>query len=218
MNKNKRPFRIGFFIDGFTFYKVNSYYKYYHERHSRICFAGLRNFVLRQVQPFCPKNRGIIFEGHYYHSKKSPNINPSNNSNEGLKRFEEKLLEVGFQIHYPGNDINFKKAGNADLINDLKMYAMFQEIDIVVLLSTQGFYSHVAEFLKNQKIPLFLLGWNFSYTSANNTTFWKTDVELRQNAFRYIPMEEIINSPKKQKITRTLFLDQRKNFPKHHTL
>lgn len=210
MKEKKHPFRIGFFIDGFTFYKVNYYYKHYHEQHSRICFAGLRNFVMKQVRPYCPPNRPIVLEAHYYHAKTNPHFRNPNRIDEGLNRFEERLLEEGFKIHYPGNDFNNKKNGNADLINDLKMYALFQEIDIAVLLSTQGFYSNVAATLKTQKIPLFLLGWNFSYTNENNTIFWKTDVELRQRAFQYIAMEKIMNSPNQNKISRSLFVSSKK--------
>ena len=96
------------------------------------------------------------------------------------------------------------------------MYALFQEIDIAVLLSTQGFYSNVAATLKTQKIPLFLLGWNFSYTNENNTIFWKTDVELRQRAFQYIAMEKIMNSPNQNKISRSLFVSSKKR--RNHNL
>ena len=37
--------RIGIFYDGYYFYKVSNYYKYEHDRRSRISIAGLHDFI-----------------------------------------------------------------------------------------------------------------------------------------------------------------------------
>ena len=194
MPKTQKPFRIGFFIDGFTLHKVNHYYKYYHKCHSHISFSGLRNFVMKQVKPYCPKNKSLILEGHYYHSRKNPAYDNECPFNTSLERFEEKLLDQGIQMHYPNAPLDWKTSGNSDLINDIKMYAMFQEIDIVVLLSTQGFYAETAKMLREQKIPLILLGWNFSYPKNQKLILWKTDIDLKNYAFQYIAMEKIMDN------------------------
>jgi hypothetical protein len=37
------PFRVGIFIDGFTFRKVNEYYRIHDSHHSPIDFMGLKH-------------------------------------------------------------------------------------------------------------------------------------------------------------------------------
>lgn len=203
-----RPFRIGFFIDGFTFRKVNDYYLNQHTAKSRICLSGLRNFVLHKVKRHCPKERPIVLEGHYYHASADPYRNGE--ASEGLKRFEKNLRALGFQTHYPASGVNWHKRGNADLISDMAMFSLFQEIDIAVLVSTQGFYAESARILRQRKIPLILLGWNFNYTNSKTLVRWKTDVSLRERAAEYVAMEKIMDEPSKSKEAADLFVAKKK--------
>ena len=41
--------RIGIFYDGYYFYKISNYYKYEHERKSRISISGLHEFIRNEV-------------------------------------------------------------------------------------------------------------------------------------------------------------------------
>lgn len=208
MIDSDRPFRIGMFIDGFTFQKVNNFYLHFHWVRSRIKLSGLRNFVMHQVRGLCPAGKPMVMEAHYYH----PYLDPAKDGGktyEGSRRFGERLQENGIQMHYLSRWIDFRSQGNCDLINDIRMFASFDEIDVVVLVTTQGFYADVAKMLQKQQIPLYLLGWNFDYTDSKTSFHWRTDSCLRERASRYFPMDQVMECRPGNSAARQLFLSQK---------
>lgn len=208
MSDMERPFRIGLFIDGFTFQKVNNYYLHFHWARSRIRISGLRNFVMHQVRHLCPAGRPMVLEAHYYHPHQDP-AKAGGKVFEGSRRFEERLQENGIQMHYLSQWVDCRSQGNSDLINDIRMFASFEEIDVVVLVSTQGFYADVAKMLQKREIPLYLLGWNFDYSDAETSFHWRTDSCLRERAARYFPMEQVMDYSPENLDAKSLFLSHK---------
>ncbi len=202
LSQSSKAFRIGLFIDGYTLRKVNDYYLNFHSVRSRIHLAGLQNFILHQVRKSCPTDRSIVFEGHYYH------MYTENKNGDKLGKFEKCLRDCGLQVHYPAAYFDFTKCGNSDLINDLSMFSLFQEIDVAVLVTTQGFYANAVKMLKSRKIPFLLLGWDLCYKKNENTVHWRTDSILKGYADKYYAMEQIMADPFKKSFIRNLFVKQ----------
>lgn len=206
---SQNPFRVGFFIDGFTFHKASDYYLNYHSAKSRISVAGIKSYLLHKARQLIPEQRSIVLEAHYYH----PHENPVDNElqSKGVIKFEKQLTDIGFQFHYRTKNAPVFSRGNSDLINDLKMLVHFEAIQLAILVTTQGFYVDTAKLFKQQGIPLVVAGWDFDYTLTEPAceVHWRTDSQLREQAAEYIPLEQVMDLSAKHMKTQTLFLSHR---------
>ncbi len=203
-------FRIGFFVDGFTFRKANDFYLHHHFARSRISAEGLKSFLLRQLQHYVPRGSSVSIEAHYYH----PHPNPAESDYkrfEGVLNFEEHLQQCGFQFHYRAKNSESFIHGNTDLISDMKMLAHFEEIQLAVLVSTQGFYTDVAKFLRQHDIPLVLAGFDFSYHSLEQQreVHWHTDNCLKEEAVEYFALEKVMEQAATSNKYQSLFVNNR---------
>ena len=65
--------RIGIFYDGYYFYKVSNYYKYEHEKKSRISISGLHDFIRNEVASLTKNNirQCRIIDAHYFKGRSS---------------------------------------------------------------------------------------------------------------------------------------------------
>ncbi|HHX15800.1 MAG TPA: NYN domain-containing protein [Fibrobacter sp.] len=204
MDKAKN-FNVGLFIDGYTFKKVNEYYRYHHSRQSCIDFRGFKNWVTHTVRQFFKVEKGLHLEAHYYH----PYENPDQNApiqHIGTYRFENKLIEAGIQMHY--NNVPSKQKPNLDLIDDAIMFSMYKKIDVAVLVSTQGQFAKLPCQLKRLGVPMVLLGWNFEYPGNQYVVKWHTDFVLKEKSFHYIAMDKVMekeNDAQESAITTQMF-------------
>src|SRR5574344_285150 len=156
-------FPVGLFIDGFTFRKVNEYYKIHHVRHSCINFIGFRQWVKREVlHVFHPAGCCVALEAHYYHPFEDPRKGGSVHY-AGTLQLENRLAEAGIQMHY--NAVNGESAlkPNPDLIDDALIFAAYHKIKAAVLVTTQGQYASLPSDLRRLGVSTILLGWNFEY-------------------------------------------------------
>lgn len=202
------PFRIGFFIDGFTFHKASDYYLHHHFARSRINIAGLKSFLMQCLREYIPKGASVTMEAHYYHPHENP-ADSNYNKSCGVYKFEEHLKELGFDFHYkPKNSAPYAH-GNQELINDLKMFAHFEEIQLALLVTTQGFYVDSARFLRKHNIPLLLAGWDFNYVTEGHEIHWHTDHLLRKQAIRYFALEQVMERAACSKKIQNLFVNNR---------
>lgn len=190
-NQDVSPLRVGVFIDGFTFRKVNEYYRVHHTRHSPINFVGLKNWINHEVIKLFKPQGLIHMESHYYHPYEDPRES-GNKRYMGTLQFENRLVEAGIQMHYSSMDLTELKRPNPDLMDDAVIFAMYKKIDVAVLLSTQGQYASLPPQLKTMGVPTILLGWNFEYPAANYMVKWHTDALLRERSSHYVPMEKVM--------------------------
>ena len=206
MQNSVNPFRVSIFIDGYTFLKVNNYYLRHHAAKSRIFLPGLYHFILFEVRKRLQKKVPLIIDKHYYHVHTAEHNNINSVIQQKEDNFKNFLQKFGYQIHYPTSYVNFAKNPNYDLINDLAMFSLYKSMDMVVLVSTQGFYANTVKILKQRNIPVLLLGWNFNYKSKENLVRWKTDFSLKENVTAYFPMEKIMDNYETDKIVRGMFI------------
>jgi hypothetical protein len=183
-------YRIGFFIDGFTLKRVNEYYRYYHPYRSRLDFKGLKSWVKAEAAQVFRTRGSVSMEAHYYHPYKDPKTRGWHTP--GILRFEQQIAEAGIEIHYSENYLESQFNPNMSLMDDAVVFASYHKVDAIVLLTTQGQYSTLPQRVAPYKVPVLLLGWNFSYVRNNAVVTWKTDSALKDRASYYVPMEEIV--------------------------
>ncbi|MBO7059695.1 MAG: NYN domain-containing protein [Fibrobacter sp.] len=185
-------FRIGFFIDGFTLKRVNEYYRFYHPYKSRLNFKGLKSWVKAEaVQVFHPKGR-VSMEAHYYHPYKDPKTRGWHTT--GILRFEQQIAEAGMQVHYSENHLDNQYNPNMALLDDAVVFSCYHKLDAIVLLSTQGQYATLPERVARFKVPVLLLGWNFSYLKNDALVTWRTDMELKDRSSYYVAMDKVVEN------------------------
>ncbi|MFA6622979.1 MAG: NYN domain-containing protein [Fibrobacteraceae bacterium] len=207
------PFPVGLFIDGFTFRKVNEYYRIHHTRHTCIDFTGFRHWVKEEaLKVFHP--RGLIeLEAHYYHPFGNPR-HSGDLGHAGTLQLERKLKIAGIQMHYNAGNAESVSKPNSDLMDDALIFAAYHKIKAVVLVTTQGQFAELPLDLRRLGVSTLLLGWNFEYPGPGTdyTIRWHTDSKLKERAAHYIAMDRIMGEEKKQPpdaSVESLFLSSR---------
>lgn len=191
MNSQKH-LRVLLLVDGFTLKKVNEYYWKHHPFHTKLDFRGIRNWAKREaLRVFAPGKRQALMECHYYHPDKNPHMY---GRTHGMTCFERELRFAGFQIHYCEQVAPEGIKPNMALLEDALLFASYQKMDVVVLLSTQGQYAPLPDRLRMMGLPLLLLGWNFSYRAQERYVVWKTDPGLQALSTYYVAMEQVADS------------------------
>lgn len=189
-----KALRIGFFLDGYTLKKVNEYYKVHHRFHSNVDFRGLKNWVQMQAYKYFGEScNPIEMETHYYHPYRNPHI--YGRSVEGVLKLEHELRSAGIQVHYSDHEVETGQLGpNLGLMEDALLFASYNKMQAVVLLSTQGQFAPLPDRLRLMGIPTMLLGWNFIYPKKSRTVRWKTDTCLRRSCSCYFAMEKVMDT------------------------
>jgi len=177
-----------FCIDGFSFKRINDFYRYEHKRHSRLNIASMETFLryemTRRLDWNCsPDNLDI--EKHFYH--------PSDAKNSMLK-FEGKLIDCGYNIHYSQRANALKPHPNNNIFPDWLIAMELRKYDIFVLLTTQGQYAGTFRITKRHGIKTLLIGWDSPCMNSTGwDTCWKTDKNLIGYANIYCPLEKMLN-------------------------
>ena len=98
------------------------------------------------------------------------------------------------QVHYSENYLDNQLNPNMALVDDAVVFSCYHKINAIVLLSTQGQYAILPQRVSRYKIPVLLLGWDFSYLKNNELVNWKTDNALKDRASYYVAMEKVVEN------------------------
>jgi hypothetical protein len=189
-----------FCIDGFSFKRINDFYKYEHKRRSRLNIAALESYLRYEIArrfDFPSDSESISFEKHFYHPSQNPRSGFYKNSiNDAIFKFESSLLSANYAVHYSQRASILEPKPNENLFTDLVVATQLKKIDIFILLSTQGQHVNILRQMKHCHIPSILIGWNASCkNSSGEDSRWKTDRVLCEFASTYCPLERILNMP-----------------------
>lgn len=200
-------FKIGLFVDGFTLRKVNEYYRFQNPDCNGINLLGLKNWVAAQASRYFWPNRPLEMMSHYYHPYRNPELD-NDYRHRNIMHFADEIVKAGFSVHFASLDYAHSLCPNMALKEDALLYAQYNQLDALVLVSTQGQFGGLPSTLLKQKIPTLLLGWNFKYTNNDRTIHWHTDQNLRHESTYYIPMERIMDKEKASRdvLAQDLFL------------
>lgn len=214
MNNNKM-LRIALFIDGTFFSKVNTYYRYYHERGSNINFTGLAEYIREEVslQENVQKQYCQIVESHWFRGrfsttqleKRFPEKEERFKQMTNERRLDDLLMYQGITQHsYPiqfnpkTNHVNEK---GIDVWLSIEAYelAVQKGFDVMILLAGDGDYVPLIRKVNSLGTRVMVLGWNFEYETVNNfgksfKNITRTSNSLIEECSYPISMDEKIDS------------------------
>ncbi|AEF86111.1 cold shock protein [Treponema primitia ZAS-2] len=208
--------RIGIFYDGYYFYKVSNYYKYEHERKSRISITGLHEFIRHEIagltgikdKRFCQ-----IIDAHYF--KGRPYARDLGEKVQSERVFDDILMRENIVSHYlplryNGDSSSMQEKG-IDVWLALEAYelAIYKKFDILVLVAGDGDYVPLVRKLTTLGTQVMLISWDFSYYNENGViTETKTSRQLLEEVFYPISMHEYINNNDNEIIDNLFVLEK----------
>jgi len=186
---NLNVLRIGIFYDGYYFYKISNYYKYEHEKKSRISISGLHDFIRSEVAALT--NTDIrqcrIIDAHYFKGRSSAKELGEKVQSERV--FEDILMRENIVSHYLPlrfGDNNTVQEKGIDVWLALEAYelAIYKHFDILVLVAGDGDYVPLVRKLHTVGTQVMLICWDFSYHNENGDVVeTKTSRQLQEEVF-----------------------------------
>jgi uncharacterized LabA/DUF88 family protein/cold shock CspA family protein len=209
--------RIGIFYDGYYFYKVSNYYKYAHERKSRISISGLHDFIRNEIASIM-KIGDIrhcqIIDAHYFKGRSSAKEMGEKVQSERI--FEDILMRENIVTHYLPlrySENNTWQEKGIDVWLALEAYelAIYKKFDTLVLVAGDGDYIPLVRKLNTLGTRVMLICWDYSYYNENGAIAeTRTSRQLLDEVLYPIPMNERINKYPASDIINDLFVREKK--------
>jgi len=207
--------RIGIFYDGYYFYKISNYYKYEHEKKSRISISGLHEFIRNEVAKLTDMDirRCQIIDAHYFKGRSLARDMGEKVQSERV--FEDILMRENIVSHYLplriGGDGAFFQEKGIDVWLALEAYelAIYKHFDILVLIAGDGDYVPLVRKLHTLGTQVMLICWDFSYHNEHGDIVeTKTSRQLLSEVFFPVPMSQRINQDSGEHV-ESLFVPER---------
>jgi len=207
--------RIGIFYDGYYFYKISNYYKYEHERKSRISISGLHEFIRNEVATLTDMDirRCQIIDAHYFKGRSLARDMGEKVQSERV--FEDILMRENIVSHYLplrfGGDGGVAQEKGIDVWLALEAYelAIYKHFDILVLIAGDGDYVPLVRKLHTLGTQVMLICWDFSYHNENGDVVeTKTSRQLFSEVFFPVQMSQKINQSENEYV-ENLFVTER---------
>jgi uncharacterized LabA/DUF88 family protein len=176
--------KIAFFIDGTFFLKINSYFRYHHERKSTISFGGLWEFVRDEFSKLesLDKRYCQVVDSHWFRGRYSTNqLERKYTENMHLRAYitNERKLDDMFMYsnmiphYYPLLVDSLTGEALEDGIKvkfALEAYDLTVQnhYDVVVLIAGDSAYVPLIRKLNSMGTRVMVLGWDFSYSSTTS--------------------------------------------------
>jgi len=206
--------RIGIFYDGYYFYKVSNYYKYEHEKKSRISISGLHDFIRSEVASLTKTDirQCRIIDAHYFKGRSSARELGEKVQSERV--FEDILMRENIVSHYLPlrfGDNNVAQEKGIDVWLALEAYelAIYKHFDILVLVAGDGDYVPLVRKLHSVGTQVMLICWDFSYHNENGDIVeTKTSRQLQEEVFFPVHMQQRIEQNNNEYI-KDLFVPEK---------
>ena len=165
--------RIGIFYDGYYFYKISNYFKYEHEKKSRISISGLHEFIRNEVatQTDMDIRKCQIIDAHYFKGRSLAKDQGEKVQNERV--FEDILMRENIVSHYlplrltADGHVSQEKGIDVWLALEAYELAIYKRFDILVLIAGDGDYVPLVRKLHTLGTQVMLICWDFSYHNEN---------------------------------------------------
>jgi uncharacterized LabA/DUF88 family protein/cold shock CspA family protein len=189
--------RIGIFYDGYYFYKVSNYYKYEHDKKSRISISGLHDFIRSEIAALTETDvrqcRSI--DAHYFKGRSSAKELGEKVQSERV--FEDILMRENIVSHYLplrfGEHTIQEKGIDVWLALEAYELAVYKHFDVLVLVAGDGDYVPLVRKLHTVGTQVMLICWDFSYHNENGDVVeTKTSRQLQEEVFFSVPMHQRI--------------------------
>jgi cold shock CspA family protein/uncharacterized LabA/DUF88 family protein len=206
--------RIGIFYDGYYFYKISNYYKYEHEKKSRISISGLHEFIRSEVALLTKADirQCQIIDAHYFKGRSSARNLGEKVQSE--RTFEDILMRENIVTHYLPlrfvENNTFQEKG-IDVWLALEAYelSIYKHFDILVLVAGDGDYVPLVRKLHTLGAQVILVSWDFTFHNENGDLVeTKTSRQLLDEVFHPILMHQRIEQNNSDYI-KNLFVQDR---------
>ena len=206
--------RIGIFYDGYYFYKVSNYYKYEHEKKSRISISGLHNFIRSEIAALTKVDirQCQIIDAHYFKGRSSAKELGEKVQSERV--FEDILMRENIVSHYLPlrySDNNVVQEKGIDVWLALEAYelAIHKRFDILVLVAGDGDYVPLVRKLHTLGTQVMLICWDFSYhNESGGVVETKTSWQLQEEVFYPVQMHQRMEQGNDE-YTKELFVPEK---------
>lgn len=165
--------RTALFIDGGYFDEVSRFYKFQHQRASRISVDGLQDFVKSTVadrekvdQSYCQ-----VVESHYFRGRFSAEATDAAGKLRDQAAFDEVLIRAGIVQHYLPLITTVQgrpRERGIDVWLSLEAYdlAVHKRFDVLALVACDGDYVPLVRKLSGIGTRTLLLAWDCQYDYA----------------------------------------------------
>jgi cold shock CspA family protein/uncharacterized LabA/DUF88 family protein len=207
---------LGIFYDGYYFYKISNYYKYEHEKKSRISISGLHEFIRNEVAIMTNMDmrQCQIIDAHYFKGRSSARELGEKVQSE--RAFEDILMRENIVTHYLPlryNENNVAHEKGIDVWLALEAYelAIYKHFDILVLVAGDGDYVPLVRKLHTLGAQVMLISWDFTFHNENGDIVeTKTSRQLLEEVFYPVLMSQRIDQNNNTYI-KNLFVPERYN-------
>jgi uncharacterized LabA/DUF88 family protein/cold shock CspA family protein len=212
--------RIGIFYDGYYFYKVSNYYKYEHERKSRISISGLHDFIRSETASILKIDdirHCQIIDAHYFKGRSSAKEMGEKVQSERI--FEDILMRENIVTHYLPlrfSENNTWQEKGIDVWLALEAYelAIYKRFDVLVLVAGDGDYVPLVRKLNTLGTQVMLISWNYSYYNESGViSETRTSRQLLEEVLYPVVMNERIDREPVSEIVEHLFVRDKREFP-----
>jgi cold shock CspA family protein/uncharacterized LabA/DUF88 family protein len=206
--------RIGIFYDGYYFYKVSNYYKYEHEKKSRISISGLHEFIRSEVasQTRLDMRQCQIIDAHYFKGRSSAKELGEKVQSERI--FEDILMRENIVTHYlplryTENNVAQEKGIDVWLALEAYELAIYKHFNILVLVAGDGDYVPLVRKLHTLGTQVMLICWDFSYhNERGDMVETRTSRHLLEEVFYPVQMHQKVEQNSNEFI-KNLFVQDR---------
>lgn len=208
--------RVAVFYDGGYLNEVSNFYKFYHEKQSRVSIYGIHSFIRQQVSSFegVDERRVQVVEAHYFRGRFSAEAADQAGKLKAERLFDDVLIRAGVVQHYlPVDERSFRpQEKGIDVWLSLEAFdlAVHKKLDVVALLACDGDYVPLVRKLNGIGTRVLLLAWDFKYTMPDGTDRETRTSRALINEVTYpAMMQEIVDQAmeKKDGSVDILFID-----------
>lgn len=210
---NPKMLRVALFIDGAFFMKVNTFYRYYHDRRTNINFSGLTNFIREEVAKYENQDSRYvqITEAHWFRGRYSTVQLEKKYPDDGF-RFQQMINERKLDDLFMYQNIiqhvypvqvdpktGLANEKGIDVWLSLEAYelAVLKNYDVMVLLAGDSDYVPLIRKINGLGTRVMMLGWDIEYETTNSVgkTFrvvTRTSQSLIEECSYPVMMDKII--------------------------
>ncbi len=201
--------RISVFFDGGYFDEVSKFYKFQHQRGSRLNVNGMMEFIRHQVA----EQEGVdpcycqVVESHYFRGRFSTDSAIQAGKLEDERRFDEVLMRAGIIQHYLPIDETATRIieKGIDVWLSLEAFdlAVHKQFEVLALIGCDGDYAPLVRKLNGLGVRVMVLAWDFSYEfewqGQRRRKETRTSAELIRVATYPVMMNDIIEDHARQR-------------------
>ena len=209
--------RIGIFYDGNFFARVSDYYRYYHDRKSRISIQGLHDFVRQKTADLESSSYEMcqVVDAHYFRGRFSARETKDYKEDQLYydRLFDDVLMRSGVITHYlpifrdrdRGEDL--EKGIDVWLALEAYELTVYKKFSMVVLIAGDGDFLPLIRKLNTIGTKVMLLAWDFEFEDRmGKKRRTRTAQTIIDESTYVLQMDQIINSRKSDKLVDGLFL------------